>query len=298
MREPHRVRGTKVAALPLSALLLSALLLAVAAAGCGPSAGDDGQGEDAGVGDAFFPQLDAWHSPDGANPDAPVGFIGAVYAHSSSQLYKIDPDTLDVTLVGAFDWPSGSDSMTDIALDKDANMVGVSFDVVYAVNKDTAACTRLADLDREFNGLSFIPGEEVGTGTEILVGAALDGSVWEIDKTTGQSTQIGNYGGGFTSSGDIVSVTGFGTVATVKSGLGGTDKLVRVDATTGAATLIGDTGVTDIWGLGFWKDKVYGFTDYNQFVLVDRTTGSAQVVETGNVNWWGAGVTTSAPYID
>ena len=289
MRDPRR-------SVPVA---LVAALLAVAVAACGPTAGGDDDGHDAGVGDGNFPQLDSsWPLPDGANPDAPVGFMGAVYAHSSSQLFKIDPDTLDVTLVAAFDWPSGSDEMTDIALDKDANMVGISYGTVYAVNKDTAACTRLASLDRSFNGLSFVPADEVGTGVETLVGAALDGSVWRIDKTTGASTLIGNYSGGMTSSGDIVSVTSFGTVATVKSGLGGTDKLVRVNANTGVATLIGDTGVTDIWGLGFWKDKVYGFTDYKEFVLIDIHTGVAELVKTGTVEWWGAGVTTSAPYIE
>jgi hypothetical protein len=293
MRDPRLVRGAQVAAF---------LMVVAAGVGCGPAAGgDDDVGQDAGVGDATFPQLDSsgpW--PDGAGSDAPVGFTGAVYAHSASQLYKIDPDTLDVTLVGSFAWPSGysGEQMTDVALDKDANMVGISFYNVYAVNKDTAACTRLAPLDREFNGLSFIPGEEVGTGTEILVGAANDGTVWRVDKTTGQSTQIGSYGSGYGSSGDIVSVTNFGTVATVTGGLGGTDKLVRVDPTTGAATLIGDTGVSSIWGLGFWKGKVYGFTDNNEFVLIDVNTGLATLVKTGNVDWWGAGVTTSAPTID
>jgi hypothetical protein len=290
MRDPHHL------------LLgpLAAVLLAVVVAACGPSAGDDDPGADGGLGaDDGGLQLDSsWPWPDGASPDTGVGFQGAVYAHSATQLYSIDPDTLEVTLVGPFQWPSGSDQMTDIALDKDANMVGISFGTVYAVNKDTAACTRLASLDRQFNGLSFIPADEVGTGVEILVGAALDGSVWRIDKTTGASTLVGNYGGGMTSSGDIVSVTGFGTVATVKAGLGGTDRLVRVDANTGAATLIGDTGVTDIWGLGFWKNKVYGFTDYNEFVLIDVDTGVATLEKTGNVDWWGAGVTTSAPTID
>ena len=291
MRDPRLVRGAQVAVF---------LMVVTVAVGCGPSAGDDDVGDDAGIGDGNFPQLDSsWPWPDGANPDATPGFTGAVYAHSSSQLYKIDPHTLDVTLVAPFDWPTAlPDQMTDIALDKDANMVGISFDIVYSVNKDTAACTRLADLDRQFNGLSFIPGEEVGTGQEILVGAALDGSVWRIEKSTGVSTQIGNYSGGFTSSGDIVSVKGFGTVATVKGGSGATDKLVRVDAITGVATLIGDTGVTDIWGLGFWEDKVYGFTDYNQFVLIDVDTGTSTLVKTGDVAWWGAGVTTSAPVID
>ncbi|MBI5480410.1 MAG: hypothetical protein HY906_16220 [Deltaproteobacteria bacterium] len=289
MRDPRRL----VPGIPVAALLVVAL----GAAACGPTSGGDDTGDAGGHDAAADGAVDGWSWPDGASPDAPVGFVGAVYAHSSSQLYKIDPDTLDVTLVAAFDWPAGSDQMTDIALDKDGNMVGISYGTVYSVNKDTAACTRLASLDRSFNGLSFVPADEVGTGVEILVGAALDGSVYRIDKTTGASSLIGNYGGGMSSSGDIVSVTGFGTVATVKQGLG-TDWLVRVDANTGVATTIGDTGVADIWGLGFWKDKVYGFTDNYEFVLVDIHTGVAQLVKTGDVAWWGAGVTTSAPYIE
>jgi hypothetical protein len=292
MRDPRRLApGARRAAFLLT--------VALGAGGCGPVAGGDDTGGDGGHDAAAADgALDAWSWPDGSTPDAPVGFMGAVYAHSSTQLFKIDPDTLDVTLVAAFDWPSGSDEMTDIALDKDANMVGISFDTVYAVNKETAACTRLASLDRSFNGLSFVPADEVGTGVETLVGAAQDGSVYRIDKTTGASSRIGNYGGGMSSSGDIVSVTGFGTVATVKRGLGLTDWLVRLDANTGVATVIGDTGVTDIWGLGFWKNKVYGFTDANEFVLIDIHTGAAEMVKTGSVAWWGAGVTTSAPYID
>ena len=291
MRDPRRL-------VPVA--LVAALLLG-GAIGCGPTAGDDTTADGGHDAAAFDGAVDGWTWPDGANPDAPVGFMGAVYAHGSKQLYKIDPDTLDVTLVGTFQWPSGSDEMTDIALDKDGNMVGISYDTFYAVNKDTAACTRIAALDRfDFNGLSFIPGEELGTGQEILVGAAISGDVYQIDKSTGNSTRIGNYGGNMSSSGDIVSVRNFGTVATVKRGIGGNDWLVRIDATTGAATPIGtsDTGVADIWGLGFWKDKVYGFTDYNEFVLIDIHTGVAQLVKTGDVAWWGAGVTTSAPYIE
>ena len=94
------------------------------------------------------------------------------------------------------------------------------------------------------------------TGDEVLVASALDGSFYRIDPTTGASTPIGNYGNGLTSSGDIVSVRGFGTVATVKQNGVGNDWLARVDPSSGAATPIGDTGVTNIWGVGFWKNQV------------------------------------------
>ncbi|HEY3351764.1 MAG TPA: hypothetical protein VGQ83_00825 [Polyangia bacterium] len=279
--------------------LIAVLGSALALAACGPTSGDDATnadgGRDAAVRDDGGGLLT--DAPSG-NADVVPGFVGAVYAHSSSDLYKIDPDTLAVTHVAAFAFP-GSDEMTDIALDATANMVGISYDTVYAVNKDTGACTRLAALDRRFNGLSFVPGDEITGGQEILVGAALDGTVYRIDKTTGQSSRIGNYAGGMTSSGDLVSVTGFGTVATVKKGLGGTDWLARVDPNTGVATPIGDTGQTDIWGLGYWKGKVFGFTEGGRFVLINVQTGAATVQPNGGgIAWWGAGVTTSAPTID
>jgi len=287
----------------LSRLPAAGLLAVILACGCGPSTpGDDGTdadaGRDAATGDAA---RDAGAGSDGPGPlpDGPPAFFGAVYAHSATDLYKVDPDTLDVTPVGAFVWPPGSllEQMTDIALDKDANMIGISFGKVFAVDKDTAVCTFLANLDRDFNGLSFIPADEISTGQETLVGAANDGSLYRIDKTTGQSAAIGAYGGGLGSSGDLVSVTGFGTIATATS-TGATDILVRVDPNGGVATPIGDTGVADIWGLGYWAGKVFGFTESGQFVLVDHHTGAASPVETGGVHWWGAGVTTSAPVID
>src|SRR5690242_19919341 len=85
------------------------------------------------------------------------GGMAAVYAHSDSELYSIDPDTLKVTLVGPFQWPDLSDQMTDIAIDKNGLMIGISYDKVYSVDVMTAKCTYLAPLDRSFNGLSFVP---------------------------------------------------------------------------------------------------------------------------------------------
>src|SRR5438128_2397972 len=84
---------------------------------------------------------------------APV-FFGKIYAHSYSDLYSIDHDTLSTTHIGPFLWPpevGGTDMMTDIAVDKGGNIIGVSFGNVYAVDHDTAACTRLAPLTTEFN---------------------------------------------------------------------------------------------------------------------------------------------------
>ena len=271
------------------ALLAFAVSAATSASGCAPSRGDDPDAGPGGAADADPARVDARPPPMNA----------AVYAHSASQLHRVDPDTLAVTLVGTFGWPGASDEMTDIAIDKDGKMTGVSYTKVYSVNKDTAACTYLADLSTQFNGLSYVPRVAADpNGAERLVGAANNGTIYEIDPVTGASTSVGSYGGGWRSSGDIVSVQGFGTVATVKQLLDTNDTLARIDLSTFQATPIGNTGFSDIWGLGFWGNKVYGFTDTSRFLLIDITTGVGTDTGASPVNWWGAGVTTTAPVIE
>jgi hypothetical protein len=232
---------------------------------------------------------------DAAWPDSgPPPFMGNVYVHSYWNLYKVDPDTLALDLIGPFGWPAGyeQEMMTDLAVDKDNNITAISFGNVFAVDRDTAACTFLASLSGTFVGLSFLPQID---DTEILIGSTQDGGVWQIDPTDGSSVQVGDFGGVMESSGDIVSVAGFGTVATVKNA-STNDYLARIDEANGyAATIIGNTNYPDIWGVGFWRGQVYGFVATNQFVLIDVNTGAANFVLLGPENWTGAGVTTRAP---
>jgi hypothetical protein len=120
--------------------------------------------------------------------------------------------------------------------------------------------------------------------------------VFRVNPMTGASTQVGDMGGGFSSSGDLTSIAGFGTLQTVPGSPH--DKLVRLAPNTFTATVIGtDTGFDSIWGLGFWKGTVFGFTDTGQFIKIDTTTGAGQLVQGGGPAWWGAAVTTTAPII-
>jgi hypothetical protein len=258
------------------------LILAVAVVACGPPERGTPDGPPPG--------------PDADLSDAPLPpFMGDVYAHSYQKLYKVDPDTLEVALIGTFDWPGGPETelMTDIAVDREGRITGITFGGVWSIDKDTASVTYLGPLTgQEFNGLTFLPQPD---DTEILVGVGLSGTLWQIDPTGAvEPVQIGAYGGTITSSGDIVSVTGFGTVATVKQG-SEYDYLARIDENTGIATILGPTGYADIWGVGYWRNKVFGFVATNQFVLIDVLTGAATYISTGPENWAGAGVTTRAP---
>jgi hypothetical protein len=84
----------------------------------------------------------------------------------------------------------------------------------------------------------------------------------------------------------------------VVDGDGGGDKLARLEPGTFAATIVGSTGEPNIWGLGFWNDRVFGFTSLGRFVSIDLATGEATLIDSSGGNFWGAGVTTSAPYVE
>jgi hypothetical protein len=270
---------------------LSIVVLGVAAlVACGPAQRSNMGGDDT---------TDAGVGGDGDIPgDGSVQTF--VYAHTSSQLYKVDPDTLGVMLVGNFTFAGGgSDQITDIAIDKTGLMIGISFTSVYRIDPTTAACTRLSqDLTATFNGLSFVPATEIGqTGPDILVATRnSSGIVSQINPATGAATQIGNMGG-FSSSGDLVSIAGFGTMQTADNG-SAADRLVRLAPNSFAATTIGtNIGYGDIWGIAYWKDKIFGFTEAGQFITIDPTTGVGTLVQGNGPRWWGAAVTTLAPVI-
>ncbi len=79
----------------------------------------------------------------------------------------------------------------------------------------------------------------------------------------------------------------------------GPDQLVRLAPTTFAATPIGaTTGLDDIWGVGFWGTRVFGFTVQGTLTIIDSATGVGTSVATDGEAWWGAAVTTVAPIID
>ena len=86
--------------------------------------------------------------------------------------------------------------------------------------------------------------------------------------------------------------------------MGVTSALARIDPTTWKATpLANPTGYDKIFGLGFWGGKIYGFVDdgfdagTGKLIEINSTTGTATMLNTSGVRWFGAGVTTSAPIL-
>jgi hypothetical protein len=282
-----------------SRAIVAALVLSSSVAGCGPSSREFADG--------------APGDPDAAGPGAdgfPVDF-SRVYAHSGGELYRIDTITLAPLLVGTLSG-LGAQSLTDLAIDRDDRMVGITLDKLVAIDAQNGATTLIRDLSQSasgFTSLSYVPTDLANPSSpERLVAANDQGFVFEIDPTTGDATQIGDYGttagGKIRSSGDLIAVHGFGIYATVTIGdtLTDPDYLARIDPATWQATPLGiGTTLDRIFGVGFWRGTIYGFVDTGaggQFVELDPNTGAATPISSGTVRWYGAGVTTDAPIVE
>ncbi len=221
-----------------------------------------------------------------------------VYGHSPDTLYKLDPITKQVTVVGDF---QGCDDVIDLAIDKDGNVLATSFDGLFRVDKTNAQCTLIA-MGTYPNSLSFVPEGTVDPTQEALVGYNVTDYV-RINTVTGAMVTLnaGAIQGGYESSGDIVSVIGGGTYLTIK-GAGCDDCLVEVDPATGAILAPPTAaGASQIFGLAYWGGSAYAFTNNGQlFELVfNGATVSTQPIAIpgapSGLQFWGAGSSTNVP---
>jgi hypothetical protein len=217
-----------------------------------------------------------------------------VFGHSADTLYKLDPVTKAVTLIGPL---SGCGTTIDIALDKNGKMFGTSPDGLYAIDKTTAKCTEIATGNSYPNSLSFVPQGTVDPNNEALVG--YNGSTYvRIDTATGAVTNIGVLQGGYFSSGDIVSVINGGTYLTV-NGNGCGDCIIEVNPKTGDfKQMIGDLGHAGVYGLAFWGGAAYGFDDAGELFQIDLKNAKTTTIPLMGVqvlSFYGAGSTTAAP---
>lgn len=223
-----------------------------------------------------------------------------VFGHSGSTLYKLNPDTKQVSTVAAFNGCNGS--VIDIALDKDSNLYGTTFTALFRIDRMTATCTKVKDGSYP-NSLSFVPAGTLDPTKEALVGFVDDQYV-RIDTTTGQVTNVGApWNNSFISSGDVVSVIGGPTYLTIKDETGATDVcrdcLVEIDPKTGAILKdYGSIGYSQVFGTAFWNGQVYGFTNAGELfeiTIMGNAISTAPIPVMSGLSFYGAGSTTSAP---
>lgn len=224
--------------------------------------------------------------------------IAEVFGQSPNTLYRLDPTNNGVTTIGNFNGCPGG--VIDIALDKDSNLYGTATGSLFTIDKATAKCTLIASGSYP-NSLSFVPAGTVDPNKEALVGY-LGAQYIRIDPQTGKVTTIGQLSGGYTSSGDIVSVKDGKTFLTANgANCTNGDCLLEINPKTGDLVKNwGDIGFNAVFGVAFWAGKVYGFTDAGELFEITFTGNSitsTKISIPGNpkLQFWGAGSTTSAP---
>jgi hypothetical protein len=276
-------------------------ITSVLAFGCGPNGRPDGDNPEAPDAAVITPTADA----------PPVTPTSRVYAHSGNKLFQVNTQTLVSMEIGTMSG-LGTQSLTDLAIDKNDRMLGITLDKLYSIDATTGTTTLVKDLSTSaqgFTSLSFVPMDiNNPSSSDILVSANSLGEVYKIDTTTGTATMLGDFGTQGTnqigSSGDLIGVQGFGIYATVNLGTSASsqDYLARIDPATWHATPIGGgTGFNDIFGLAYWDGKIYGFvsmgTGAGKIITIDPGTGAGTEVLAGAVRWYGAGVATDASII-
>lgn len=238
---------------------------------------------------------------DAATGGGPPTGPSEVYGHGPDELYRLDPDTKQVQVIGPFD---GCSTVWDIAIDKDSKMFATTETALWRIDPTTAKCQLIASGGPFPNSLSFVPAGTLDPSAEVLVGYEETDYV-RVHTTTG-AIEVVNAGAltdGLVSSGDIVSVIGGATYLTVKAGACSVaDCLVEIDPKTGAVLKNwGSVSHKSVFGLGFWAGAAYGFTSAGQLFQIDFSTTTVSTTPIAipsapvGLKFWGAGSTTAAP---
>jgi hypothetical protein len=259
-----------------------------------------------------------------------------IYVNTPESLYYIDPgESTQLVKIGDFAGTcdpvlSSFSGFFDIAVDKDGELMGIAVEGLWRIDKDTADCTMFEEFpvgSPQFSSLSYVHGVDLDDIHQDFLIAASGGLGEWVEINPYDELGYGLfYSRGFydnpdptstnyaqcvwRSSGDIVSVQidhdAYKTYATVKCGQlhpnywnseCDKDWLAEIRPDNGDASIIGNTGFSNIYGLGFYGDKVYGFTDYGEYILIDINTDVGSLVQQDeNLGFWGAGTTTK-PFV-
>jgi len=253
------------------------------------------------------PEGDFGDSPEQSEPPP---LVHEVYGHSDSMLYKLEPATKTVTVLGKFD---GCLGVRDIALDESSTLYAITRSALFEVDKSTLVCTKIATLTgagaSAFNALSFVPKGTVDPDEEALVtyGGRQSNEYTRINVKDGSTVVLGSLGDEFVPSGDIVSVKGGKSFLTVRGRSGGLcpppiDCLAEIDPATGAIVRNwGPLGHASVYGLSFWGGSAYGFDFSGNLFEVsfddDKLTVTAIAIpqKPADLSFWGAGSSTVVP---
>lgn len=238
-----------------------------------------------------------------------------VFANTFLELYQLDPLTLDLVSLGEFVHEDGSafvppSGLEDIAIDQNGVMYGIAQEVdpaphgqLYRIDysQNPPVCTAIATTTNVYaNGLTFVPKGMLDPDKEVLLASGSEW--WRVDvdgaSTSANVTVLAGLPDAWASKGgDSVGIIGDAVFTTAQPTNGPEEShLLTFDPKTGQIADVGATGVAAFWGLAYWGGVLYGFDNSGKFYSIDRNTGVAtEGTLPMDLDWYGAGVTTSAP---
>jgi hypothetical protein len=234
---------------------------------------------DAGIADMGMPEPVDAGVPD-AGEEIPTA-SESVYINTGEMLYAYDPSTGNATRRGAFRSNQGDiTGMVDIAIDLGGRMYGGTTErQIWRIDPETGWCTFLATYSDILHGLTFL-----SDGRLVVAGH----SVTIVDPLTGRTIETLVEEGEYETSGDIIGLPDGYLYWSVRGGQGNPDDLVRIDPRTGTTRVLGNTGATAIYGLGFADNVLYGFLRDGVLVRLNQNNGQATSEGTLDGRWYGA----------
>lgn len=221
-----------------------------------------------------------------------------LYANSfsgNSELYTINESTGDTEIIGSIGF-----QVTDVAFYK-SELYGITFSSFLNIDKTTGIGNEIGNLS--FDGMNALA---VSNNGKVFAASSSNGDLINIDVNTGNGVLVGNYGSGLTSSGDLVFDFHGNLYASVKKPSSSTDWLAKINTETGEATLIGDTGFINIYGLSFINNVLYGTTFSGELIRINQKTGGGSEIDSSQILYGGLttysevcfGAGTVAPNLD
>ena len=242
----------------------------------------------------------------GVDAQVPVADAGPasirMYVHTADTLYRIDNINFALTEVGPFNAPEDA-RMTDLAVTPDGEIYTLSSSTsttasgLFKINADTGQATFVADvgeIDEQPNvGMTFLI-----DGT--LLATDKTGGVRKIDPNTGAIMELGSFGSGYATAGDLVAIEDGRMFAISDTGPNGNEDinnvLITINPETGKfISSIGQIGWGKVYGSAVANNRIYAFTSEGYVIEINPSNGvGTQRALYDTISFWGAGVTPRA----
>jgi hypothetical protein len=153
---------------------------------------------------------------------------------------------------------------TDIAVNDNGQLFGTTFSQLYSINQSPSSVTFIGDVNLDdINALGF-------ANNNVLYATGVNSGFYSINASTSAATLISDISGN-QSAGDIVfdpTINQFLATFTTP-----TDSTLFSIALNGIATQIGSVGFSSVFGLGFDRGTLYGYTIDGKQLIINSKTG-------------------------